>query len=506
MDYCHNDFIYNAIGDHYEIIDYIGKDKLIFIPEVYEGLLVKQIHLDAFKRNPKKVVILGENIEVIHPFTHKVDDEIIIYQPEGSHQIFDDSPFMAVRKGLIEIIKDGIFHYALLSDDEVNIIHSDILEYRFEPLGRFGERIVIEEMIEGHRVLGIENYALMDVINLHAISIPTTIKWIGRKCFFNTEMLEEIYLPESVQRVGKQAFAHCLNLKRVYLMNNEIELEDKAFENSYRAMLYFSSGQRFMEITTDFNPDLLPTALGYEKNIIIGDVEYALLNDHTAIVNGISTYDLIHLDLPDEVNGYKVAEIAPFAFYQERFLQSISVPDTITAIHKSAFAESHIKKVKLSNALKVIDDGLFSNCIYLKSIEIHEGVEIIQEGAFSRCVSLKEVILPRSLVIINNSSFFGCYHLRKVTFHERIEEIMPYAFFEANLKEVILPSTLTSIGEMSFGNITKIAKLSISNANASIHEAAFLGSEIINFQIEGENCKKPEVWQIQQNKQSGQIK
>ncbi|HQM89293.1 MAG TPA: hypothetical protein PLI56_04090, partial [Exilispira sp.] len=124
MGYCHNDFIYNVMSDYYEIIDYIGKDKLVFIPNVYEGYPVKSIHLDMFKRKTKKVVILGDNIEVIHPFTHKVDDKIIIYQPEGSHQIFDDSPFMMIRKGLIKIIRDGIFHYALLSDDTANIIHS----------------------------------------------------------------------------------------------------------------------------------------------------------------------------------------------------------------------------------------------------------------------------------------------------------------------------------------------------------------------------------------------
>jgi hypothetical protein len=503
MSYRHSDFIYIAFSDHYEITDYIGKDKLIFIPDLYEGLPVKQIHLDAFKRNPKKVVILSEQVEVIHPFTDRVDDEVVIYQLENSKRIFDASPFMVVRKGLVKVIRDGVFHYALLSDDTVNIIHSDILEFRTEPLGRFGEQIMIEEMIEEHRIVGIESYALMDVINLHAISIPKTITWIGRKSFFNTETLEEIYLPESVNYVGNQAFAHCLNLKRIYLMNNVIELEAKVFENSYRAMLYFSSSQRFMEITTDFNPDLLPIALGYEKNIIIDDVEYALLNDNTAIVNGVSTHDFIHLNLPDEVNGYKVVEIAPFAFYQEKYLQSISVPDSITAIHKAALAESHIKKVKLSNALKVIDHGLFSGCLYLKSIEIQEGVEIIQEGAFNRCVSLKEVKLPTSLVIINNSSFFGCYRLKDIKLSEGLEEIMPYAFFETNLKEVILPSTLTRIGEMSFGNITRIAKLNIKNAIVNVDEAAFLGSKIVDCKIGGEEIKRFEDWQAKQSKRTG---
>jgi hypothetical protein len=487
MSYCCNDFVYKKTNEYYEITDYIGKEKLIFIPDFHDDLPVKQIHLDAFKRNAKKIVILTKYIEVIHPFTHRVDDEIVIYQPIDSHQIFDEIPSVIIRKGFLKLIRDGIFHYACLSDDTVNIVHSDILELRFEPLGRFGEKIILEEVIDGYRIVGIENYALMDVINLCAISIPITIYWIGRKSFFNAEMLEEIYLPESVKRIGDQAFAHCLNLKRIYLMNHEIELEDRVFESSFRAMLYFASSKRFMEITTDFNPDLLPIALGYEKSITIDHVEYTLLNDHTAIVNGLSVHDFIHLYLPDEVNGYKVVEIAPFAFYQERYLLSIRIPDSISAIYTSAFAESHIRKVKLSKSLRVIDEGLFSGCLYLKSIEIYEGVKIIQEGAFSRCVSLLEVKLPSSLIIINNSSFFGCYRLRNIVFPKAIEEIMSYAFFETNLKEIILPSTMTSIGEMSFGNINKIIKLSIKNPRVYIHESAFLGSKIINSQIEGEN-------------------
>ncbi|RJX27646.1 MAG: leucine-rich repeat domain-containing protein [Acholeplasma sp.] len=501
MNYCHNDFIYYSTSEYCEIIDYIGKEKLIFIPDIYNGLPIKQVHLDAFKKDSKKVVILGNNIEVIHPFTLKVDDEIVFYQPLGSHQIFD-LPFMVVRKELIKITRDDIFYYAILSDNTAIVIHSAILDFRFEPLGRFGEKIVIEKMIDGHKIVGIENYALMDVINLYAISIPATISWIGRKCFFNTEMLEEIYLPESVQHVGNQALAHCLNLKCVYMMNDEIELEDGVFENSYRAMLYFGSSKRYMKITTDFNPDLLPIALGYEKNIMFDDVEYALLNDRTAIVNGLSASDFIHLNIPDEVNGYKVVEIAPFAFYQEKYLQSVKIPDSITAIHTSAFAESHIKKAKLSNALRVIDDGIFSGCLYLKSIEIHEGVEIIQEGAFSRCVSLSQVKLPTSLVIINNSSFFGCYRLRNVIFPDGLEEIMPYAFFETNLKEIILPSTLTGIGEMSFGNLSKISKLTIGNALIDIHEDAFLGSKIVNCQIEGEDIERFEEWRDQQGEKN----
>jgi len=494
MRYCHLDFIYNAVSNYYEIIDYVGKNKLILIPEFYEGLPVKKINLDAFKHDSKKVIILNNQIEMIHPFSSDMNDEIVIYQQESSNVIFDITPSMIIRKGLIKVIEDGVLYYALLSDGTANIIHSDILEFRFESLGRFGEQILIEEKIEEHSIVGIEHYAFMNVINLHAISIPKTVQWIGRKTFYNVEMLDEIFLQDSVKYVGYQAFSYCLNLKRVYLMSDQIELEDQVFENSYRAMLYFASSKRYMEITSDFNPDLLPVALGYEKDIIIDSVVYALLDDKTAVVNGLYTNDFIDLNLPDEVEGYKIVEIAPFAFYQEKLLQSIKMSNNITAINSSAFAESHIKKITLSNALRVIDDALFSGCIYLKSIVIHEGVEIIQEGAFQGCISLSQVKLPSSIVIINTSSFARDYRLKNINFPEGLEEIKPYAFSESNLKDIILPSTLNSIGEMSFGNITKIKKLSFGNDWININEGAFMGSKVMTCQVKEKEIKHFNDW------------
>ena len=96
-------------------------------------------------------------------------------------------------------------------------------------------------------------------------------------------------------------------------------------------------------------------------------------------------------------------------FSENKTLEEIYIPDTITKIEWSAFNScTNLKKVRLSQNLTEIRGQAFAYCTSLKSIEIPSGVTNIQDFAFMMCTSLEEVIIPSSVEHIVDSAFSYC--------------------------------------------------------------------------------------------------
>lgn len=51
--------------------------------------------------------------------------------------------------------------------------------------------------------------------NLKQITIPSTIKYIGKNAFLNCKSLEEIEIPSSVTRIESNAFESCISLCKI---------------------------------------------------------------------------------------------------------------------------------------------------------------------------------------------------------------------------------------------------------------------------------------------------
>ena len=74
------------------------------------------------------------------------------------------------------------------------------------------------------------------------------------------------------------------------------------------------------------------------------------------------------------------------AFSWCKFLQSVSIPDTVTRI----------------------GDWTFRNCSSLRSVSIPDSVTSIGDNAFGDCSSLKSIMLPDSVTSIGHCAFIDC--------------------------------------------------------------------------------------------------
>ena len=107
-----------------------------------------------------------------------------------------------------------------------------------------------------------------------------------------------------------------------------------------------------------------------------------------------------------------VEAIGDYAFYKGA-LSAVVLPDSLTRIASSAFAESDITQITFGKGLTNIggdDDAfnVFADCKCLASIVIPNNITVLDKDAFSRCSNLTKVVLPNTLRKIGNNVFEGC--------------------------------------------------------------------------------------------------
>ena len=92
----------------------------------------------------------------------------------------------------------------------------------------------------------------------------------------------------------------------------------------------------------------------------------------------------------------------------------------------SSFRE---KEYVVREGTEVICDGTFSSCKYLQSITIPNSVTSIGGYAFSECRSLQSITIPNSVKSIGNSAFEECRSLQSVTIPNSVTNIGYHAFY-----------------------------------------------------------------------------
>ena len=91
----------------------------------------------------------------------------------------------------------------------------------------------------------------------------------------------------------------------------------------------------------------------------------------------------------------------------------------------SSFCE---KEYVVREGTEVICDGAFSGCGFLQSITIPNSVTKIGDGAFIRCYSLQSITIPNSVTSIGDEAFSGCGSLQSITIPNSVTSIGDGAF------------------------------------------------------------------------------
>ncbi len=192
------------------------------------------------------------------------------------------------------------------------------------------------------------------------------------------------------------------------------------------------------------------------------------------IIDGHDTYGKYReVEIPEEVWGLPVTEVDAHAFEDERKLQKISLPNSISKIGDNAFSNTSLESVVLPKNIEEWGREIFANCDLLKEVDILCNLTELND-AFINCSSLVSVNLPNSLDVIGG--FSNCKSLESLTIPQYITEIEEAAFKDCiSLSDLKIPSDVEQIGDYAFANCQHLDNITIPTQTRDIGNYAFSG-------------------------------
>lgn len=134
------------------------------------------------------------------------------------------------------------------------------------------------------------------------------------------------------------------------------------------------------------------------------------------------------------------------------------IPEGVKSIAAYAFANTHVRKIKLPDSLETLEDYAFCKCSELINIDFGNGLSCISRYAFLRCSKLEHIKLPDQMRIIGSFAF-NHSGLKSIELNEGLKIIHYNVFDATNISELALPSSLELLEPL--GGLQNITHISI---------------------------------------------
>ena len=345
------------------------------------------------------------------------------------------------------------------------------------------------EVIIGHSVTEIGDYAFVECNSLTSITIPDSVTSIGggafERCtsltsvtipnsvtsidnsaFYECSSLSSVTIPNSVTSIGHYAFAYCTTLASFTIPDSITSIKTAAFYNCDSLKEIYYSGELSDWCKIDIgNFDANPMSNG--AKLYINDIELTEATIPSDITD-VKDYTFQGCTSLTSVTFHKrVTSIGEFAFGDCPSLTSVTIPDSITLIESSTFSYcTSLKEVYYTGDLSAWCKINFGNN---NANPMSNGAKLYLNG-----VELTEATIPSDITDIKYT-FTGCTSLMSVTIGKRVTSIGEYAFYGCNrLCSVTLGNSVTEIGERAFCDCSSLTNVTIPDSVSSIAKYAFL--------------------------------
>lgn len=244
---------------------------------------------------------------------------------------------------------------------------------------------------------------------------------------------------------------------------------------------------------------LLPafSAAAAEETGTVGALTYTLKSDRAIITQCDKNAE--EVEIPSEIAGKPVLQIAERAFLSHEKLTRVVIPDTVRTIENLAFSHcSQLQEVTLPKYLVTIGSNCFSYCAQLEELDVPKTVKNIGHSAFYGTAWLKQkqaenplvqvnhilidanactdttIVVPDSVTKIGSGAFWQCLKLEKIQIPDGVTTIERRAFYVCEaLQELEIPAGVTQLPERVFSCCASLEKLTIRGTLTEIGEAAF---------------------------------
>ncbi len=235
-----------------------------------------------------------------------------------------------------------------------------------------------------------------------------------------------------------------------------------------------------------------PMPVGTEEAPVweISTEDFETAEENGGIVIVRYTGEAVNVVIPAEVGGKSVVGIGEEAFYENRTLESVVIPDGVTVIGAQAFfgcerlsnlvipesvtefgwtwnglldrivgmpfeGTPWLSEKRAENPLVIVNGVVLDGKTCAGSVTIPDGTVEILAGAFQENTEIESVTIPDGVLSIGEEAFFGCTRLKEAVLPDSVASIGNYAFMWCDhLENVVFPNRAVEMGRNIFsGNI-----------------------------------------------------
>ena len=354
---------------------------------------------------------------------------------------------------LYKIEHNYFIHKGCIINEIANVLTKDLIQkviksdtkYVIPKSKYFNSDITEIELDEG--IIMIDCFAFANCRNLETVKFPSSLKYISAFAFANCSKLKNIILPEGFYGIDMGAFYNCSSLrnikfpeslrvikrlafKNVYIseINLPNRLDEYAIDSIYAGKIIMPSiiekitgnANLVRDTSTHYDVDnsnkiLEPSSklTQYFKEVDLWDrtliFDYDRLQKEIENAKNIAPNPALLICIGLTVLNFTIIAKHTFKNFNDFYIKKINISEEIRLIDDEAFFNADISNICFAenSNIKKIASRAFYNCKELTSFEngLPFGLETIGDEAFVGCDNLKEIIIPKTVKNIGNNIF-----------------------------------------------------------------------------------------------------
>lgn len=301
-----------------------------------------------------------------------------------------------------------------------------------------GDTLIIPEVYNGLSVVAIGDSAFSGVKFFTSVTIPQSVKRIGRYAFCDTALIS-VTIPQSVSYLGSAAFSDCQALESVTI-SSAIE--------SFSSSIFDGSALTEAQIHASV-AECLPKTI---KRVTVtgGD--------------GISDDAFRDSDVQSVTLSEGLTYVGNFAFCGCTALTDVVLPASVQSIGEGAFSGCTVLTNVSLSQVQSIGMEAFYGCTALTELDL-SNLERLGTEAFINCSGITTITALAELDTIPEGAFSGCVNLESFDFLEGVWYIGARAFAGCAKLSAINLGSIRNIGSRAFENCTGLHTVRIGYTN-----------------------------------------
>lgn len=127
------------------------------------------------------------------------------------------------------------------------------------------------------------------------------------------------------------------------------------------------------------------------------------------------------------------------------------IPDGTETISFYKYERGTFKCVIMPDSVTTIEQGAFSNCVYLEHIVLSKNLTFLGSQTFAGCGNLKNLILPDGLTHLHHSTITSSHNLEIIDIPESVETYGELCIYPSGVNKIIIRRETPGSGDHPLG-------------------------------------------------------